>query len=64
VEARWKSGRLDSNKRAFLREQLSRVRAIAERNRNGKTPGARELARIAQWLSDQWQGPNSAILDR
>ena len=63
VEARRKSGRLDAKKRAFLRDQLARVRAIAARHRDATTPGGRDLARIAQWLSDQWHGPNSAILE-
>ena len=62
VEARVKAGRLDPGKRAFLREQLKRVRDIAARNRDSTTPGGRELAHIPQWLSDQWQGPNAAIL--
>jgi hypothetical protein len=63
VESRRKSGRLDGKKRAFLRDQLARVRDIAARNRHATTPGARELARIAQWLSDQWQGANGALLE-
>ncbi|MGO9111082.1 MAG: hypothetical protein ACLP9L_17810 [Thermoguttaceae bacterium] len=63
VEARRKSGRLDAKKRVFLRDQLARVRAIAMRHRDATTPGARELARIAQWLSDQWQGANNALLE-
>jgi len=62
VESRRKGGRLDSKKRAILRDQLARVRAIAARQRDAKTSGGRDLARIAQWLSDQWQGPNAAIL--
>jgi hypothetical protein len=62
VESRRKSGRLDSKKRASLRDQLARVRAIAARYRDTKTPGARDLARIAQWLSDQWQGTASTLL--
>ncbi len=63
VESRRKSGRLDSKKRAFLRDQLARVRAIAERHRGAATPAARDLARIARWLSAQWQGPNSALIE-
>ncbi|MCY2952621.1 MAG: hypothetical protein NTU53_11710 [Planctomycetota bacterium] len=63
VESRRKSGRLDAKKRAFLRDQLARVRAIAARHRDAKVPGARDLARIAQWLGDQWQGANAAILE-
>jgi len=62
VEARLKAGRLDAGKRQFLREQLGRVRAIAERNRSAKTPGGRDLARIAQWLADQWGEANKALL--
>jgi hypothetical protein len=63
VESRRKSGRLDAKKRAFLRDQLARVRAIAARHRDAKTAGGRELARIAQWLTDPWQGANTAFLE-
>ncbi len=63
VESRRKSGRLDSKKRAFLRDQLARVCDIAARNRHATTPGGRELARIAQWLDEQWQGANGALLE-
>jgi hypothetical protein len=59
VESRRKAGRLDAKKREFLLGQLERVRAIAGRNRGATTAGGRELARIAQWLSDQWQTPSS-----
>ncbi len=62
VESRRKTGRLDAAKRAFLRDQLARVRAIAMRNHDAKTAGGRDLARIAQWLGDQWQGANAALL--
>ena len=63
VEARRKGGRLDAKKRAFLRDQLAWVRAIAMRHRDATTPGASDLARVAQWLSDQWQGANNALLE-
>jgi len=63
VESRRNGGRLDAKKRAFLRDQLARVRAIAARHRDARTPGARDLARIAQWLSDQWQGTNAELLE-
>lgn len=63
VESRWKSGRLDATKRAFLRDQLARVRAIADRHRTGQTLGARDLVRIAQWFSDQWRGENEKLLE-
>lgn len=63
VESRRKAGRLDADKLAFLRDQLARVRAIAARNQNASTSGGRDLARIAQWLSDQWQGANSLLLE-
>ena len=62
VEARLKAGRLDPSKRALLRQQLARVRAIAARNVGSKNPGAQQLAHIAQWLSDQWRGANANIL--
>jgi hypothetical protein len=63
VAARRQAGRLDVKKRANLREQLARVRAIADRHHRAVTPGGRELARIAEWLGGQWQGANASILD-
>lgn len=63
VESRRKAGRLDARKLSFLRDQLARVRAIAARNQHDSTAGGRDLARIAQWLSDQWQGANSLLLE-
>ena len=63
VASRLQNGRLDNNKRAFLRQQLDRVRAIAARNREATSPGGRELVRIAQWISDQWQGGNAGLLE-
>ena len=62
VRDRAERGRLDAGKRAVLREQLSRVRAIAQRNREATASGARELHRIAQWLSDQWPAETSRVL--
>ncbi len=47
VAARRQSGRLDATKRAFLREQLARVRAVPARHRGATTEGGQELARIA-----------------
>ena len=55
-------GRLDVKKRALLREQLTRVRAIAARHRGATNSGAKELHRIAQWLADQWTPENELIL--
>ena len=63
VKSRRQSGRLDAPKRKFLRGQLARVREIAERNRGASTAGGRELAHIARWLSEQWQGANTALLE-
>jgi hypothetical protein len=63
VESRRQSGRLDAKKRAFLREQLARVRAIAARHHHAASAGGRDLARIAQWLDNQWQGANAALLE-
>jgi len=44
---------LDDKKRALLREQLVRVRAIADRHRDA-AGGGKELHRIAQWITYQW----------
>ena len=63
VRHRAEHGRLDTAKRALLREQLARVRAIAVRHREASSGGAQELHRIAQWLADQWAGENTALLD-
>lgn len=54
-------GKLDAKKRALLREQLARVRAIAERHRDA-SGGAKELHRIAQWLAGQWTSGDIALL--
>jgi hypothetical protein len=62
VRNRAEHGRLDAKKRALLREQLVRVRAIAERHRGSSGDGARDLHRIAQWLADQWTSENTQIL--
>ena len=62
VAARQQAGRFDTTKRAFLREQLARVRAIALRHQDAKTGSASELRQIAQWLSRQWEGENATRL--
>jgi hypothetical protein len=62
VQDRAQRGRLDVKKRELLREQLTRVRAMAERHRSATGKGARELHRIAQWLADQWTPVNTRIL--
>ncbi len=62
VRNRAEHGRLGAKKRALLREQLARVRAIAERHRDATHGGAKELHRIAQWLADQWTAENTQIL--
>ena len=54
VRHRAENGRLDAKKRALLREQLARIRAIAVRHRDATSDGAKELHHIAQWLADQW----------
>ena len=56
------NGRLDTKKKANLRDQLARVRAVARRNGDAKSPGGQELARIAGWLAGELQG-KEGILD-
>ncbi len=63
VRNRAERGKLDAKKRAVLREQLTRVRAIAARHRDASSEGAKELHRIAQWLADQWTPESSALLN-
>ncbi|HRY49363.1 MAG TPA: hypothetical protein P5186_15040 [Candidatus Paceibacterota bacterium] len=63
VASRLKSGRLDAAKRQFLRSQLARVRAIAERHQNAQSAARRDLARISQWILDQWQAANAILLE-
>src|SRR4030095_16472825 len=55
-------GKLDTTKRALLRDQLTRVREIAARHRAARQTAAKELHRIARWLSDQWTAANEGIL--
>jgi hypothetical protein len=62
VRSRAERGKLDARKRAVLRDQLSRVRAIAARYRDARQGSAKELHRIAQWLADQWTPENAALL--
>ncbi len=63
VRDRAEHGRLDGRKRSLLREQLARVQTIAERpHPNGAGAGARELQRIARWMSGQWDTQTSEIL--
>jgi hypothetical protein len=62
VRSRSERGKLDAMKRRRLRDQLSRVRIIAGRQRDAAPGGARELHRIAQWLSDQWIAENEKLL--
>jgi hypothetical protein len=61
VRHRAEQGRLDARKRTLLREQLLRVRAIAERYPEA-TGGGKDLHRIAQWLADQWTSENLKVL--
>ncbi len=62
VRHRAEHGRLDERKRVVLREQLSRVHAMAERHRSATGGGAQELHRISLWLADQWTPENAALL--
>jgi hypothetical protein len=63
VRNRADRGKLDPNKRALLRDQLTRTRAIAARHRDAPGGGAKELHRIAQWFSEQWTPENAALLE-
>jgi len=56
-------GWLDAKKRRVLREQLTRIRAIAARHRDATNGGAKELHRIAQRLADQWYGENLSLFE-
>jgi hypothetical protein len=62
VRALKERGELTPAKAADYRAALERLRQIAARHRDANSPGARELRRIAQWVSDQWQGTNAALL--
>jgi hypothetical protein len=62
VRDRAAHGRLDANQRALLREQLTCVRAIADRHSHASSSGARELHRIARWLAAQWTPENERVL--
>ena len=63
VRDRAERGKLDAKKRALLRAQLTRVRAIAVRHREATSDGVKELHRIAQWLADYWTPENTALLN-
>ncbi|MSU33800.1 MAG: hypothetical protein EXS36_01565 [Pedosphaera sp.] len=63
VKDRAERGKLGAKKRGVLREQLTRIRAIAARHRDAATGGAKELHRIAQWLADQWIPENEKLLN-
>jgi hypothetical protein len=63
VRNRAERDQLDAKKRARLRDQLGRVRAIAARHRDAATGGAKELYRIARWLSDQWTPESEQVLN-
>lgn len=63
VRNRAARGKLDAKKRIQLREQLSRVRAMAARHRDTESAGVSELQRIARWLSDQWTPESERILN-
>ena len=61
VRNRAERGKLDAAKRALLRGQLTRVRAMAGRYANATGRGAKELGRIAQWLAQQWAGEDGLL---
>jgi len=63
VRNRAERGKLDEKKRALLRGQLAGLRAIAARHRDATSDGAKELHRIAQWLTEQWTPEYAALLD-
>ena len=63
VRSRVGRGQLDAPKRALLREQLTRIRAIAVGYRAVTRGGAQELRRIAQWLADQWTPEHESLLN-
>ena len=63
VRYRAEHGRLDAKKRTVLREQLGRLQHIAARYRDAQSAGAKELGRIAQWLTEQWTKENARLLE-
>ena len=63
VRNRAERSKLDAKKRALLRDQLTRVRAMAARYRDATSGGVRELHRIAQWLAEQWTPEDVALLE-
>lgn len=64
VSSRADRGKLEAKKRAQLRDQLARVRVMAERHRPATHVGAKELGRIAGWLAAQWTLGDEALLER
>ena len=63
VRHRAEHGRLDAKKRTLLREQLTRIRAIAAGDRDATSDGAKELHRVAQWLAGQWISDDERLLN-
>lgn len=61
VRNRAEHKRLDDKKRALLREQWVRVRAIVDRHSDA-TGGGKELHRIAQWIVTQWTSEFTSFL--
>ncbi|WP_165227487.1 hypothetical protein [Aquisphaera insulae] len=54
VRAMKERGELSARKQADYRAALGRLRAIERRHREPRSPGERELARIARWVLDRW----------
>ena len=63
VRAWHDAGQLDEKRRAALRAAVQRLRAIAERYRDSKESGEKELHRIAAWVVSLWRGENARLLE-
>ncbi|MGA2256844.1 MAG: hypothetical protein ABSG53_19510, partial [Thermoguttaceae bacterium] len=63
VQAMKAQGVLTPAKRNEYRATLAKLRGIADRHRDAKTAGERQLDRIAKWVLSQWERDNRAILE-
>ncbi len=63
LRVKWfaESGQLSNDRKSDLKRNVESLRLIAKRYAGGKGAEA-EMARAAQWISDQWTGANAQLL--
>ncbi|QEH32333.1 hypothetical protein OJF2_08030 [Aquisphaera giovannonii] len=63
VRAMKERGELTTRKKADYRAALERLRAIEGRHGAGRSPGERELRRVARWALDRWGEGGGTLLE-